>query len=359
MSSIDPSVRPSVRAMSGYVPGEQPQGGKFIKLNTNENPYPPSPQVKTSILAAIDRGLERYPDPMATAARQAISAVLGVPVDWVLCGNGSDDLLTIITRTFLGPEQTLRMPYPSYVLYRNLAEIQGARVSEIHFRPDWSLDTEAFCRPDEGLGLAVIPNPNSPSGTILDAAQLLEISSRLTCPLLIDEAYADFAQTHCVDLVRQSDRILVTRTLSKSYGLAGLRFGFAIAQPSVIQHLTKVKDSYNCDALAIAGAAAAILDQNWLRDNRRLVLATRGRMTEGLRALGFDVTESQANFVWCTHPRHSVQRLYEGLKQRQILVRYMPYAGWTAGLRISVGTEQQIDVLLRTLGELLSQSSEG
>lgn len=340
--------RPEIEAMAGYVPGEQPQAGKFIKLNTNENPYPASPAVARAIQAVLLRGLNLYPDPMANAFRQRAAAVLGVEPDWIMCGNGSDDILTIVTRAFVGQGQLLRLPYPSYILYKSLAQIQGAESEEVHFDADWSL-SEKFAAPHERLKLAFLPNPNSPSGTMISKERVYELAQRLPCPLLVDEAYVDFASDNCLDLVKRSDKILVSRSFSKSYALAGLRFGYVVAQPQVIQNLIKVKDSYNCDSLSIAAATAAIDDQTWLAENRQKILATRDRLTRGMRELGFDSIDSQSNFVWNPHPKLPVKPLYERLKASQILVRYMNYAGWGDGLRISVGTNDQIDACLSLL----------
>src|SRR5487761_519113 len=167
--------RPAIDAMCGYVPGEQPQAGKFIKLNTNENPYPASPAVKRAIHAALQRGLDRYPDPLATAFRHRAAEMFDVTPDWILCGNGSDEILTIVTRAFVGEGQLLRLPYPSYILYKSLAEIQGAASEEIHFARDWSL-TDAFAAPANDLRLACLPNPNSPSGTLVSPERILEIA---------------------------------------------------------------------------------------------------------------------------------------------------------------------------------------
>jgi len=346
-------VRPNIAAMSGYTPGEQPQAGKFIKLNTNENPYPPSPKVTQAIQAVLEQGLAKYPDPVANTFRRRAAEVLGVEPDWILCGNGSDDILTILTRAYVGEGDLLRLPFPSYILYRTLAEIQGARFDEVRFNEDWSLP-DTFKSASDRLKLAFLPNPNSPTGTVIAPADILQIAEALPCPLLVDEAYGDFAEQNCIELVRQNEKVMVSRTLSKSYGLAGLRFGFLIAQPQVIEELMKVKDSYNCDALSIAGATAAIDDQAWFVANRAKVLATRQRMTEALEQLGFSVIPSQANFVWCTHPTRPVQPLYEELKSNRVLVRYMNYPGWSDGLRISVGTDEQVDActaLLKTMFE--------
>lgn len=347
--------RSAVRQMQEYVPGEQPQGGKFIKLNTNENPYPASPKVFDAIQQAATRGLERYPDPLGTAFRLQAAEVLNVEPDWILCGNGSDDILTIVTRAFVGEADRLRLPYPSYILYRTLAQLQNAAYEEIRFDPDFKLGDD-FSAPASDLKLAFLPNPNSPSGTVIDSDSVARLAERLPCPLLVDEAYADFADSHCVDLVRQNPKIMVSRTLSKSYALAGLRFGFLIAHPSIIAMLRKVKDSYNCDALSLAAATAAISDQAWLRENRARVMATRHRMTIALRSLGFAVPDSQANFVWCTLPDRPVQPLYESLKRDKVLVRYMKYAGWGEGLRISVGTDDQIDACLHLISQCLGKN---
>jgi len=354
-TSIPPSpvrVRPDIAAIEGYVPGEQPQGGGWIKLNTNENPYAPSPAVALAIgAAAADRGLAKYPDPLATAFRTRAAEVLGVDPDWIVCGNGSDDLLTILVRTFVGAGECLRMTYPSYILYRTLAGIQGAACEEFHFRRDWSLDDGfAAARPD--LRLAVIANPNSPSGTLLAPARIAELAARLPCALVVDEAYGDYAETNCLGLERENPRIIVTRSISKSNALAGLRFGFAVAQPAVVAQLQKVKDSYNCDTLAIAAATAAIGDQAWLADNRSRIVATRRRLTDAMRSFGYDALESQANFVWCTHPERPHRPVYEALKARGILIRYMQYAGWGDGLRITVGTDAEIDALLAALATI-------
>jgi histidinol-phosphate aminotransferase len=351
-SSAQRLVRPAIAKIDGYVPGEQPQAGKWIKLNTNENPYPPSPAVARAIAATAEgRTLAKYPDPLATVFRMRAAEVLGVDPDWILCGNGSDDILTILVRTFVGEGEWLRIAYPTYILYRTLAGLQGAHCDEVLYERDWSL-SDAFVAPRDGLRLAFLANPNSPSGTILLPERVLELAEHLPCPLVVDEAYGDFSDTNCLELVKRCERVIVTRSFSKSYALAGLRFGFAVANPSLIAELRKVKDSYNCDALSIAAATAAIDDQAWLAANRAKIVATRRRLTDAMRTLGFDAVESQANFVWCTHPNRPHKPIYEALKARQILVRFMPYAGWGDGLRVSVGTDDEIDAFLAVMKTL-------
>lgn len=344
--------RSNITEMPGYKPGEQPQAGKFIKLNTNENPYPPSEKVVQAIQAAA-QNLVRYPDPMGNSFRLRAADVLGVTPDHILCGNGSDDILTILTRAFVGEGDSLRIPYPSYILYRTLAQIQNADCEEVRFTDDWSLN-ESFTRNADRLKLAFLPNPNSPTGTVIPPERILQIAEQLPCPLLVDEAYADFAETNCLELVEQNPNIMVSRTLSKSYGLAGLRFGFLVAQPDVVAQLVKVKDSYNCDALSIAGATAAIDDRTWLRENVAKVKKSRGDLYAGLTRLGFVCIRSQANFIWCEHPKLDSQFIYERLKAERILVRYMEYPDWRSGLRISVGDDNQIAACLAVLKEIVS-----
>jgi histidinol-phosphate aminotransferase len=343
-----PYFRPEIEAMSGYVPGEQPRRRDVIKLNTNENPYPCSPAVAEAIARVVRDGLGRYPDPMGDDFRRRAAEVLGVEPDWILCGNGSDELLTIATRALVGQGELLRLPYPSYILYKTLAEIQGARAEEVAFERDWSLG-EAFAAGREDLRLVFLANPNSPSGTMIRPERVLELAERLPCPLLVDEAYVDFADWNCLDLVSRCERVMVSRSLSKSYALAGLRFGYLVARPWMIDQFVKVKDSYNTSALGIAAATAAIGDGAWLAESRTKVIVTRERLASTVRELGFHVVDSQSNFVWATRDGRSVRPIYERLKEEGIFIRYMNYARWGEGLRISVGTDEQIERFLERL----------
>lgn len=361
-------IRPELLAMKGYIPGEQPKPGEAVKLNTNENPYRASEKVYDAIRRVADEGLSRYPDPIGREVQNAVARKFGVDPGSVLCGNGSDDLLTILTRTFVGCGELLRLPYPSYILYRSLAEIQGAFSEQVSFNPDWTLPsafymdpavdpTNSYPKPDASndLRLVFLPNPNSPSGTVVSQEQILEIATNLPCPLVVDEAYADFSEKSAISLIEKCSKIIVCRTLSKSYALAGLRFGFLIADPKFIDAMLKVKDSYNCDSLSIAAAAAALADDDWLRDNRTKILATRARMTKRMRKLGFDVPTSEANFIWCSRTDIPLKPIYEFLKRNGFLVRYMDYPGWGDGLRISVGTDEQTDACI----DLIERYIEG
>ncbi|MEC9093583.1 MAG: histidinol-phosphate transaminase [Planctomycetota bacterium] len=349
---IQDLVRDDILETPGYVSGEQPASGKFIKLNTNENPFPPSTKVIAALHEAVTQGLNVYPDASAKAFRISAAGLLGLQPENLICGNGSDDILTILTRTFVSAGSKIRIPYPSYVLYKTLAAIQGARTEEFKFEKDWSISSD-FGKQDDDLKLVFLPNPNSPSGTVIDRDTLIEIASSLECPLVLDEAYADFAKSHAVDLVSRCENIIVTRTLSKSYALAGLRFGFAIAHPSIIEQLEKVKDSYNCDAISIAGATAAINDQSWLAENTEKIVNLRNDLWKELIRLGFEAVPSEANFIWCRHAGHSSKSLYEQLKQNHILVRYMDYPDWGDGLRVSVGTASQISALVTILESII------
>ena len=337
---------PHINRMAGYVPGEQPRDGGFIKLNTNENPYPPSPRVAQAIQEVLGDRLRLYPDPVGTAFRRVAAALHGVEPNMILAGNGSDDLLTIITRAFAGPGDVVAYPTPSYILYRTLAEIQGARTVEVPFEADWTLDASRFAR--SGARIAFIANPNSPSGTALTPEQLSAIARGFDGPLVVDEAYVNFADRDAVAMVKDHPNVIVLRTLSKGYSLAGLRFGYLIARPAIVEGLIKVKDSYNCDTLSLAGATAALEDQDHLARNNQRIRLTRTRLIEAMRGLGYTVPESHANFVWCTGgPPASVT--YEALKAKRILVRLMRYPNQPEGIRVTVGTDQEIDRLLEEL----------
>lgn len=336
--------------MKGYTPGEQLNDPDIIKLNTNENPYPPSPRVFEAIQAALTSNkLRKYPQPLGDDFRRAAGKVLNVDPDCILIGNGSDDILTILTRAFVPEGGLIASPTPSYILYKSLAEIQGARFETVKFDEKWGLP---FPWPS-GTNLTFVPNPNSPTGTVVPHADLASLAAAVDpAPLVLDEAYADFAPENGLKLLEHRPNLIITRTLSKSYSLAGIRFGFAIAQPEIIRELTKVKDSYNCDVLSLAAATAAIEDQEYFQSVRAKIIATRERMQPALAELGFDVTPSHANFVWCRRSDRPVKPIYEELKARKILVRYMNYDGYD-GLRISVGTDAEIDKLLAELRSLL------
>ena len=344
--------RPAIDALDAYVPGEQPSAGTaVVKLNTNENPYPPSPRARAALAALDAEALRRYPHPFADTFRRSAAEVLDVDPEWILVGNGSDDLLTMLFRAVTDTRRAVAYPTPTYVLYRTLAAIQGAPVLEVPFDEDYTLPIQGLA--DAGAALTVVANPNSPSGTAATVAQLAALLDRTAGVLAVDEAYVAFAEASALDLVRRSDRVVVLRTLSKSHGLAGLRLGFGIAHPDLLAGLAKVKDSYNVDAVAAAVGAAAIGDTAHTRETVERIRATRTRLGAALAARGFRVWPSQANFVLARPAAGDARRLYEGLRERGVLVRYFAEPGLADKLRITVGTEEQTTTLMAALADLL------
>jgi histidinol-phosphate aminotransferase len=341
-------IRSTVRALEGYVPGEQPApGARVVKLNTNENPYPPSPRVLEAIRAIPAGALQRYPQPMADAFRETAARILGVPPEAILAGNGSDDILTIATRTFLAPGDALACAEPTYSLYPVLARLQDARIVGVPWGPGWSLPIDALIA--TGARAIYLANPNAPSGTAVPVAAVEALARAFDGALLVDEAYADFADGHCLDLARRLPNVIVSRTMSKAYSLAGVRFGFAVAHPSVIAEMAKVKDSYNCDAIAIAAATAALADQAYAKETWVKVRAERIRLTRALEAMGWTVLPSQTNFVLATVPGGRAKHVHMALKARGVLVRHFDAPGLADKVRITVGTPEDTDALLAAL----------
>lgn len=358
--------RPDVAALEGYIPGEQPQETGWGKLNTNENPYPASPRVIKAIQQAAEGRLNVYPDPLSKGFCKAAAELFNLDPDWILPANGSDENLTILIRSFADKNDLIAYPYPSYILYETLAEIQGTRHARLRLEPDWSWNLKLNRPLIEQAKLLFVPNPNSPSGNHWDHG----VIQSLVPPqgvLVHDEAYGDFVdEPHRMELLHTEigKQVVVTRTLSKSYSLAGIRFGFSIAHPDLTAGMRKVKDSYNCDMLALAAAEAAIRDQDWMLSNRAKILATRTHLFNELEQLGFDPVPSQTNFVWATHPSMPHAEIYQELKNRKILIRYMKFPNGVApteqnpeglldGLRITVGTDTEIAKLLEALREIV------
>ena len=345
--------RPDIDAMTGYAPGEQPRGDGYIKLNTNENPYPPSPRVLEAIRSGTTEALRRYPDPMAAAVCEKAAEVYGLRPENVLVGNGSDDLLTIIMRCFADRGDPVVCPMPTYTLYRTLTQIQGARPVEVAFPDDYSL-------PDDLAGveakIVFLANPNSPSGTLVADDEVASLAASLRGVLVVDEAYADFAEGDCLGLVREHPNVIVLRTFSKSFSMCGLRVGLALAPADLIAGMVKVKDSYNVNRLAAIAAAAALDDLDHMRANTERIKATRQRLTRALEEMGVFVFPSQANFVLARIPaasgKPSARDLYLQLKDRRILVRYFDQPRLDDCLRISIGSDEEIDVFLERLREI-------
>ena len=342
--------RSNIDRIEGYKPGKQPATSDFIKLNTNENPYPPPPAVVDAIRTAADDSLRRYPKPMSDDLRAAAARVYGLPVDMILVGNGSDDLLTMILRSFVGPGDPVVFPYPTYVLYETLAQIQDGEPTPIDFRDDYSLPPHIAV---PGAKVTFVANPNSPSGTMTPRSRLDALAGEIDGVLVIDEAYVDFADFHCLDLAKRHDNVIVLRSFSKSFSLAGVRLGLGFASPELVAGLTKVKDSYNVNRISIAAGVAALDHVDCMHSNVERIRRTRGRLVRELEALGFCVYPSQSNFVLARcRSASEAQRLQSELEARNILVRYFNQRRLDDCLRISIGTDEEIDTLLRHLHEL-------
>jgi len=344
--------RPNVEAMTGYVPGEQPKPRTtIIKLNTNENPYPPSPAAMEVLRTLDGECLRRYPNPFANDFRQAINDVLEVPLDWIIVGNGSDDILNILVRACAEPGRSVVYPTPTYVLYRTLAEIQPANLVEIPYYDDFQLPIKELIAAKGAI--TFIASPNSPSGHVVPIADLRILASELAGVLVVDEAYVDFADETALSLVKEFDNVIIARTLSKGYSLAGLRLGFGIANPSLLSGLFKVKDSYNVDAIACLMGAAAMRDQAYKNECVAKVKVSRVKLLHDLKQLGFRVRDSQTNFLLAAPPKSNAGEIYLALKERDILVRYFKQPGLNDKLRITVGTESQNQSLIEALIHLV------
>lgn len=349
-------VRKNIEQMQGYVPGEQPTEGGYIKLNTNENPYPPSPRVAEALAAEAER-LRLYPDPMANRLRARVAELCQVPVEGTLVGNGSDELLTMAVRTFAEAGDIIVSPEPTYTLYKTLCEIQGARYAPVPYRDDYSLNAALI---PARTRLVFVANPNSPSGTLVPEETLARVAAAISGVLVVDEAYVDFARKNCSGLLKERKNVVILRTLSKSFSLAGLRVGYALADKNIIDEFSKVKDSYNVSRMAIAGGLAALEDVAWMRENARKIIATRKRLTARLEALGFFVFPSEANFVLARIVSYPASQIYLHLKKRRILVRYYDTPRLQNCLRISVGTDEEIEKLLVQIAEIIgSKGSMG
>ena len=340
--------RPAVDALHAYAPGEQPaRGTGIVKLNTNENPYPPSPAAMAALREIDDDQLRRYPHPHADEFRLAVADVLGLDIARIVVGNGSDDILTMLMRAVSDKERAVAYPVPTYVLYRTLAEIQDAQVHEIPYGESFALPIEALAATRAALTL--VANPNSPSGTLTPIEALSGLAGRVTGVLVIDEAYTEFATENALELTTRFDHVMVLRTLSKSHSLAGLRLGFGIGSPNLVTGLTKVKDSYNVDAVACQVGAAALRDTRYTAEIVGRVCATRGRLVALFAGLGFAVWPSAANFLLVRPPRGDAGTLYRYLKTVGILCRYFDTPGLSDKLRVTVGTESDTDRLEEAL----------
>ena len=342
-------VRPAIRRMHGYIPGEQPQDKRYIKLNSNENPYPPSPHVLEALHKAIGTDLSLYPDPVANRLRDSAAARYGFQRDNILVGNGSDDLLTMLMRTFVDAKDRVAFPTPTYSLYDVLVAMQAGTEVHVPYPTTFAIPP-ALAEVDAKL--TFLCHPNAPSGVLHPLAQVEELAQKVRGMLVIDEAYIDFADETALSLVHRYPHVVVLRTFSKSFSLAGMRIGLAFAHPDVINELLKVKDSYNVDRLSIVAAVAALEDYDWMRQNVEKIRATRGRLMTELRGLGYFVHESQTNFVLARKAGENQEGIYQELRNHGFLVRYFSAPELSDCLRITVGTDEQIDQLLAAMHQV-------
>ena len=345
---------PIVRELQPYVAGEQPQLSDLVKLNTNESPYPPSPRVAAAIADEVER-LRLYPDPTARRLREAIAGRYGVGPDEVFVGNGSDEVLAHTFVALLKHDAPLLFPDITYSFYPTYCRLFGIAFREVPLDGAMRVRVEDFRPP---CGAVILANPNAPTGIALPLAGIERLATaRPDAPVVVDEAYVDFGGESAVPLVPRLPNLLVVQTFSKSRSLAGLRVGIAIGQRPLIEALERVKDSFNSyplDRLAQAGALAALQDEAWFVLHRDRIVASRERLADALRGLGFEVLPSAANFLFARHPAHAGAYLARALRQRAIIVRHFARPRIADFLRVTVGTDAECDRLLAALRELLA-----
>ncbi len=346
------TVKEHIARLKAYVPGLQPdEGERVLKLNTNENPYPPSPWVEEAVREESSDTLRLYPNPTSRRLRETAGSVYRIAPERILCGNGSDEILGILLRTFTTRGDAIGYYEPSYSYYRTLGAIHDLEMVPTPLGND-PLDPPL---PDgQGLKLFFLTNPNSPMGFALEPEFVANLANHLEGILVVDEAYADFSRTNCLSLVQEVPNVIVTRTLSKSYSLAGLRVGFAFGDERWIEQMDKVRDHYNLNRVAQAAACVALCDQSHFHDNRDRILKTRERFNRALEQMGIETFPSEANFVFARFgSARTASQIFEKLTERGIYVRYFPQDGLDQGLRISIGTDDEMDRLLEELEDLV------
>lgn len=343
-------LRPNIASMSGYIPGFQPDDiASWIKLNTNENPYPPSPKVVEAIMAEIGgdgASLRTYPSASSQKLREVAGELYGFDPSWVIMANGSDEVLNNLIRACAGQGDDVGYVHPSYSYYSTLAEIQGAIICSYGLTDSFAI--EAFPENYHGK-VFFLTTPNSPLGFAFPLSYIEELAKNCGGLLVVDEAYADFADGNALALVKKYENVVVTRTLSKSYALAGMRLGLAIARPEIIAALDKIRDHYNLDRLAQAACVAALQDQVYFRESCRKIIETREWFTTELARIGYQVIPSQGNFVFASPPDRNGKRVYDGLFERKILVRLLSDPLLAHGLRISIGTREDMEITLAAI----------
>jgi len=341
-----------------YVPGEQLDKANILKLNTNENPYPPAPAVSKAITKEMERTIQLYPPPAADDLRQSIAAMYNLAPDNVFVGNGSDEVLAFSFMAFFEPGRTIRFPEITYSFYPVYAKLFHIPFREMPLNEDFTLCPADFFGAEGGV---IFPNPNAPTGIYLSLDQVQEIvENNPDQVVIIDEAYIDFAPESAVSLVRKYDNLLVVQTMSKSRSLAGLRVGFALGDPTLIEGLTRVKDSFNSytlDRLALAGAKASIKDQAYFEQTTANIIRTRSWVSKQMEQQGFHVLPSQANFIFVRHEHIAAKTLYEQLKAANVLIRHFNKQPITDWLRITIGTDEDMEVFFEKLHKLLNEEN--
>ncbi len=343
--------RDNIAGLEAYQPGFQPREAGFVKLNTNENPYPPAPGVLTAVRETGEDSFRRYPDPNSVRLREVIAEVYGVSVERVIAGNGSDELLAMALRCFAGEGDVVAYPTPSYSLFGVLARIQGAESAEYELDENFGLPEKFFAAK---AAIKLLASPNSPTGTVYPIEAIQRLLTMSEGVVLVDEAYVDFAEESCLPLLLDFPNLIVTRTCSKSYSLAGLRVGYAFASEEVIAGLMKVKDSYNLNALSAAAGAAALADREYFLETTARIVAERERLARSLAGMGFQVFPSGANFLLGRPPDGRAGEIYEALFERKILVRWFDTPRLREFIRISIGTPEEINILIGAIREILS-----
>jgi len=346
-------IRPLIRRLHPYIPGEQPKIRGLIKLNTNENPYPPSPKVLAAIKAATDGRLRLYPNSTAEGLRERLAKFHGCGADNFIVGNGSDELLALAMRAFVDPGQTVQYFTPSYSLYPVLADIHGTRRNAVPLAADFAIPSRAELRRrgawDFRAPLTLITTPNAPSGRGYSTRQLKELCAAQNGVVILDEAYVDFARENAFSLALQFPHVLVARTFSKAYSLCFLRVGYFVGHPDLIGALQKIRDSYNVNGLGQVAATATLGDLPYYRRNFKRLIATRDRLSAQLRSLQFEVLPSQTNFILARPPRWPASIWLQKLRERRILVRWFDSPQTRDFLRITIGTDMEADALLRAV----------
>ncbi|EKP40951.1 histidinol-phosphate transaminase [Acinetobacter baumannii] len=344
---------PEVRELEPYVPGEQPKIQNLLKLNTNENPYPPSPKVVEAIQAVLHEqadALRLYPDPDATALKQAIAKQQNIDVSQVFVGNGSDEVLAHIFKAFFLQDEPILYPDITYSFYPVYSQFFGTKTKEIPLNENFEIDVRDYTQPNGGV---IITNPNAPTSIALSLAEIEQVlQANPDRVVVIDEAYVDFGAESAVSLINRYENLVVCQTTSKSRSLAGLRVGFAIAQSHLIAALEAVKNSFNSypiDRFAIAAAVASFEDQAYFEEQCQKVITSREKLVRDLTELGFNVLPSKANFIFATHSQHDAGQLAQKLREQGIIVRYFNKPRINQFLRITVGTDEQNARLVQTL----------